>query len=262
VAERNRNCRPDPVRRLSKPAWKLWRYLSRHPLWSAVLAAAIVTVGGAIIAKGGGSGEAGLPAAGFGPSRPVYWCKRPSSCDGADHVVFNSYANAPNYGDERTFVDAKPASIEMAGGFQDVLEVEPEESVLVRFYVNNAAWGARLGRREGMARGTEARASVPLEPGTHHYIFGFITAQNARPRTVWDGVTLESDEPTILRYEFDSARLWTKHFPAEVSVSDALMEEGTPIGSWALDGRFGNAFVDSGLLTFRVRIEAVESSSN
>jgi len=251
----------DALRRRAKPLWKLWRYVSQHPLWSAIIAAAVVAAGGALLAKGGGD-SADLPLAGFGPSRPVYWCKSPTSCDGADHVVFNSYANAPNYGDERAFVDAKPATIETSGGFQDVLDVEPGETIVVRLYVDNAAWGARLGRRDGMAKGTEARAAIPLEPGTHHDLFAFITAQNARPKTVWDGVTLTSDQPTILRYEFDSARWTTNHLPEELPVSDALMEEGTPIGSWALDGHFGNAFTDSGILTFRVRVEAAEPVSS
>ncbi len=129
--------------------------------------------------------------------------------------------------------------------------------MLIRFYVDNAAWAARLGRSDGLAKGTEARAEIPLTAGTQHDIMGFILARNARPRLVWDGVTLRSDEPTAVRFVFGSARWWTAHLPGEVRVSDALMEEGTPIGSWRLDGRFGDSFVDSGLLTFRVRVEAV-----
>lgn len=222
------------------------------------MAAVIIAGGGALYREAKGGGSAGtLPAAGWGPPRPAYWCKLPSSCDGADRVVFNSYVNAPSYGDERAFVDAKPAANKGSGGFHNILSVRPGESVLIRFYVDNAAWAARLGHRRGIARNTEARADVPLTADTRHDVFGYILARNARPRVVWDGVTLQSDEPTILRYEFDSARWWTKHLPAGVPVSDALMEEGTEIGSWGLDGRFGDSFVDSGLLTFRVRIEAV-----
>jgi len=228
-----------------------------HPFWSALLAAIVIAGASAAYreAKGGG-GPVALPAAGWGPPRPGYWCKRPKSCDGADHVVFNSYVNAPNYGDERAFVDAKPAAVKQPGGFQNSLSVRAGESVLVRFYVNNAAWAGRLGSRLGIATGTEARAEVPLTADTRHDVFGYIRARNARPRVVWDGVTLQAEEPTVLRYEFDSARWWTKHLPAGVPLSDALMEEGTEIGSWALDGRFGTSFTDAGLLTFRVRVEA------
>ncbi|HEX6153410.1 MAG TPA: hypothetical protein VFZ19_07815 [Solirubrobacterales bacterium] len=241
-----------------RPAQKLWRYISRHPLWSAILASVVVAAGGTLLAKGGEPPE--LPVAGFGPSRPHYWCKRPSSCDGANHVVFNSYVNAPNYGDERDFVNAKPAADETSGDFYNVLTVEPEETVLIRLYVNNSAWTARLRRGDGIARGTRARVRIPLSAGTRHYILGFIRASNARPSTVWDGVVLESEEQTVVRYEFDSARWWAQRLPGALHVSDALMEEGTPIGSWGLDGRFGHSFGDGGLLTFRVRIESVASA--
>src|SRR5262249_53663417 len=131
--------------------------------------------------------------------------------------------NAPSYGDERAFVDAKPATHLAPGGFRDVLAVQPGETVLVRLYVNNAAWAARLGRRDGIARGTEARAEVPLTADTRHEIFGYVAARNARPRVVWDGVTLESSEETTVRYEFGSARWWTKHLSGSLPVSDALM---------------------------------------
>lgn len=232
-----------------------------HPFWSALLVAAIGAGAGAVSGRlPGGDSAAELPPAGWGPLRPAYWCKRPTSCDGADHVVFNSYANAPNYGDERAFVDAKPNGVKAPGGFQNALTIEPGESVLVRLYVNNAAWKARLGQRAGLATGTEARAEVPLSPDTRHDIFGYVLARNAQPPVVWDGVTMKSDEPTIVRYEFGSARWWTKHLPGGLRLSDALMEEGTPIGSWGLDGRFGDSFVDGGLVTFRVRVEAADFS--
>ncbi|HEY2717267.1 MAG TPA: hypothetical protein VGI73_13690 [Solirubrobacterales bacterium] len=243
-------------------AGNLWRHVSEHPLWSALLAALVIAGAGALLhSLRGGGDSVELPPAGWGPMRSPYWCKRPTACDGADHVVFNSYANAPNYGDERAFVDAKPASHLAPGDFRDVLAVEPGETVLVRLYVDNAAWAARLGRRDGMARGTEARAEVPLAVDRRHEIFGYVTARNARPRVVWDGVTLESDEETTVRYVFGSARWWTRHRRAGLPVSDALMEEGTPIGSWRLDGRFGDSFADSGLLTFRVRVEAAGPDS-
>jgi hypothetical protein len=228
-----------------------------HPFWSALLAAMVIAgVGAALAWIKDGESAVELSAAGWGPPRPAYWCKRATSCDGADHVVFDSYVNTPHYGDERAFVDAKPVTVKEPGYFQNVLSVRPGESVLVRFYVNNTAWTARLGHRRGIAKGTKARAEVPLTASTRHDIVGYIRARNARPRMVWDGVTLQSDEPTIVRYEFGSARWWTKHLPAGLHLSDALMEEGTPIGSWALDGRFGDSFIDSGLLTFRVRIKA------
>lgn len=243
--------------RVANGAGRFWKHVSLHPLWSALLAGLLILVGGAVLAwlTSGNDDARELPIGGWGPPRPVYWCKAPKSCDGADHVVFNSYANAPNYGDERAFVDAKSDRNRSAGGFHDVLEVHAGETVLVRLYINNAAWVGRLGRSNGLAVGTEARVALPLEPSTQHVLTGYVSARNALPRVVWDGVTLQSGEATVLRFVFESARWWTWHLGEPVPVSDAVIEEGASIGSWALDGRFGDSFADSGLLTFLVRVE-------
>jgi hypothetical protein len=235
---------------------RFWSYVEQHSVWSGLIVLLLFAMVSAAFAllRDSGSDSPPLPIAGWGPPRPAYWCKEPRFCDGADHVVFNSYANAPNYGEERAFVDAKPAAYRVADGFQDVLDVDPGETVLIRLYVNNAAWADRLGDRSGVAVGTEARAEIPFEADTQHNVMGFISATNALPRVIWDGVTLRSNQPTTLHFVFDSARWWTRPFTHGLPISDALMEEGTPIGSWALDGRFGDSFRDSGLLTFRVRV--------
>jgi len=192
--------------------------------------------------------------AGWGPPRPVYWCKSPTSCDGADHVVFNSYVNASNYGDERAFVDAKPASITQPGGFADVLKVSDGETVLVRLYVNNAAWDGRVRPGAGTAHGTRAQVVVPITRSHVHFVMGYLSAANARPRVVWDGTTLISNTVTSLRYVFGSGRWLVRPWKEGIAVPDALMEDGTLIGSDGLTGNFGDSFSDSGLLTFKVRV--------
>jgi hypothetical protein len=203
----------------------LWSHLTQHSIWSGLLVLLLFAIGSAAFAvvRGGGSDSPPLPIAGWGPPRPAYWCKEPTSCDGADHVVFNSYANAPNYGDERPFVDAKPATYQPVGGFQDVLDVDPGEAILVRLYVNNAAWAHRLRGRSGVAVGTKARVEIPFDVGTQHNITGFISATNALPSVVWDGVTLRSDEPTTVHFVFNSARWWIRPFTHGIS---------SPMPSW------------------------------
>src|SRR3982751_4507845 len=76
--------------------------------------------------------------AGYSPSnRPTFTCSAPTVCNGPDHVVFNSFTNAPNYGDERAFLDSKDAANAAAGGFADSVSVHDGEEILVRAYVHN-----------------------------------------------------------------------------------------------------------------------------
>jgi hypothetical protein len=235
----------------------LWNHIAHHPVWSGALVALFIAGGGAIgrYVAVGKAHRLEPPAASFGPERPVYWCRQPRSCDGANHVVFNSYANAPNYGDERAFVDAKPAQIKTTGMWSNILSVKAGEEVVVRLYVNNAAWAAKVPGPKGIAVGTVARVSIPLTSSQYHEIYGFVSARNAEPRFVWDGVTLLSHTPTEVRYVFSSAQWYTKLIGHGIPVPDALMEEGTPIGSSSLDGLFGDNFGDSGLLTFRLLVK-------
>lgn len=235
----------------------IWGRVSRHPFWSALIAGVILLVVGMVLQPAAKRlyhfvrpVHHPLVVAGWGPLRPVYWCKAPTSCDGADHVVFNSYINAPNYGDERAFVDAKPASDVGPGGYHDALTVSPGETVLVRIYVDNSAWAARVPPGGGAARGTRARVEVPLNGSRVHYLYAYISAANAQPKIVWDGTTLVSKQNTKLRYVFGSGHWWQSNIP----VPDSLMEDGTLIGTRALNGEFGDNFTDGGFLTFKVRV--------
>jgi hypothetical protein len=230
---------------------KAWAILGQHQVLGGLLLAVILALGTAAYHEATRRRPT-PPKAGWGPARPVYWCKAGRDCDGADHVVFNSYVNTPEYGDERAFVDAKPASDSQPGGFRDVVEVQAGEQVIVRIYVDNDAWEGLVPAGHGTAVNTRARVEIPLTAATRHSVFGLISADNARPRTVWDGTTLVSKEPTALRYVFGSGE-WlrdNRHRP----IPDTLMEDGTLIGSESADGQFGDSFSDSGLLTFRVRV--------
>lgn len=69
-----------------------------------------------------------------GTQRVVYRCNG-TTCQGSDHITFNSIVNAGNGGGERKFVNAKVAGAR--GGFSNELHVRPGQVVLVRAYVNN-----------------------------------------------------------------------------------------------------------------------------
>jgi hypothetical protein len=240
----------------------LWATISRHPLWSGLIIAVVSAILGAALQPAARAAwhlafrpHHPLVLAGYGPARPIYWCKTVHSCDGADHVVFNSYINNAGYGDERDFVQARRGSeLQKLGGYSDVLSITAGEVVLVRLYIDNAAWEGRVAPGAGVAHETRVRVEVPLDPSQVHYIYGYISANNARPRMVWDGITLESKQKTVLHYVFGSGQWWRGLPTGAIAVPDALMEDGTPLGSNALNGEFGDSFGDSGFLTFKVRV--------
>jgi hypothetical protein len=196
---------------------------------------------------------------GMGASASGLLVQDPHDCSGADHVVFNSYVNTPNYGDERAFFDAKPLGSPRSQPAQDVISVVPGERVLMRIYVDNDAWEGRVQAQQGVAVDTRARVEIPLSASRRHLVFAFVSADNARPPEVYDGVTIVSKEPTEVRYVFGSG-MWNTR-DKTWSIPDELMEDGTPIGSRAADGQFGDDFADSGILSFMVIVRSPSGNS-
>jgi len=98
----------------------------------------------------------------WSPDRPTYTIENP-----APHVTFNSITNNPNYGDERTFFDAKNAANKDQGGFVDKLATDGGQELLLRVYVhNNAADNLNTvpdgnGGFKGIAKNTKVRIHLP-----------------------------------------------------------------------------------------------------
>ncbi|MEA2489017.1 MAG: hypothetical protein QOH21_809 [Acidobacteriota bacterium] len=111
-------------------------------------------------------------------------------------MVFNSYINAPNSGDERGFFDAKPATYHHEGGFEDVLDVAPGDRLLVRVYIHNNADSL-------VAKGTELMMFLPRSRKQLQVAAAEIDAENASPRSVSDAITLRSVDAIGL--EFDTS---------------------------------------------------------
>jgi hypothetical protein len=255
-----RYVRPVPERSERRP----WEPILAHPILSSVLGgiilAAIVAGWNAIDPFSSGRSSPARGGPGWGPNRPIYRCRAPRDCQGADHVTFDSYVNAPNYGDERAFLDAKPATTKRSGGFLDHLTVSPGEDVLVRAYVNNAASAYRTSPGANVAHGTKMRVAFSASPAKIQPVVARISADNAVPPVVWDGLSLASKKPVLVRYQFGSARWWTRRLGREIPISDDLISDGTAIGSRALDGVYGSDFADGGLLTFHLLVERAPST--
>ncbi len=144
--------------------------------------------------------------AGFAPAnRPTYTCITPTNCPGADHVVFNSFTNAPNYGDERAFFDAKDASITTPGGYQDQLNVHDGQRIVMRVYVHNNANPNAIGVAAATAHNTRLLAFLPTSKRTSHTAAAQISADNANPGTVSDTVDLSGAQPFTIVFDKTSA---------------------------------------------------------
>lgn len=189
---------------------------------------------------------------------------------GTTHPQFNSFVDTPNYGDERAFFDAKPASHLTSGGFKSELAVDPGDIVYLRVYIHNNAGSAFNGDDldgPAVARNTRARVLAPDESGTRIRLHAYIASANSRPRWISDSVDLISDRRVQLAYLPGSASLNNNAHPQRIPVSDSVFLhgghtdfskprrlQGAPLGFKKLNGLFPGCFGFEAILTMRVRV--------
>lgn len=183
------------------------------------------------------------------PERQTYTIENP-----ADKITFNSITNNPNYGDERNFTLAKPASHTGAGGWSDTyVNVTDDAEYLVRVYVhNNAAANLNL-----VAENTRVRVNIPSNTAKEIQLGAFISANNASPREVYDDVIFRSNSKLFnIAYVAGSARYVNNHNPNPgFAISDDLVKGGASVGYDKMDGRVQGCFQYSGILTFKVKVQ-------
>lgn len=144
----------------------------------------------------------GTAFAGYSPAdRQTYTCITPTNCPGADHVVFNSFTNAPNYGDERAFFDARDASINTEGGWLDSMKVKNGQKVTFRVYIHNNANPAEIGEANATAHNTKVEVYLPVGKKTVSNAAAELSASNANPGSVSDTVDLTSDTPFTIAFD-------------------------------------------------------------
>ncbi|HMH31261.1 MAG TPA: hypothetical protein VK534_02180 [Methylomirabilota bacterium] len=140
--------------------------------------------------------------AGYAPSsRPTYQCITPTNCPGADHVTFNSFTNAPNYGDERAFFDGKDAGITGSGGYQDAITVHDGQKLVLRTYIHNNANPNAIGEAAATAHNTRMQVLLPTSKKTTNTAASQITADNASPGTVSDTVDFSGASPFTVEFD-------------------------------------------------------------
>jgi hypothetical protein len=140
--------------------------------------------------------------AGYAPSsRATFTCASPTSCDGATYVTFNSFTNAPNYGDERAFFDVKDAANTASGGYADSMKVVDGQKLTVRVYIHNDANPAAIGVANATAKNTKLQIQLPTSKKTSATAAADISADNANPGTISDTIDLTGDNPFTLAFD-------------------------------------------------------------
>lgn len=182
----------------------------------------------------------------WGPTRDTYTVAKP-----ADHITFNSITDNPNAGDERNFVVVKDAANTQSGGWQDSVNVEANKEYLVRVYVhNNAADNLNL-----TAVNTRVMAALGTNTGTKVGLTGYVSADNASPKEVYDDVYFNSATPFNMAYVSGSAKIYNNATgQTGRAVSDSIMNgSGALVGYNANDGKLPGCFQYASYVTFKVK---------
>jgi hypothetical protein len=184
--------------------------------------------------------------------RPTFNCGTLTNlCQGPGHVQFNSFTNLPRYGDERQFVKIGP----IGSAVDNQVHLTAGSHYRVQIYVdNNADSNFTRGPQDWNARDTTVTAIIPsaVVQGVA-YIYGFVSASNARPRTIEDSVKLVSADPVRVVYEKGSGA-WTNQIMKQVPLGDVT--RGARVGYRRLDGVIPGEFDAAGYASFVVHVLA------
>lgn len=201
---------------------------------------AVLLVGAAVIIPS-------LAIFAYGPDRPTYTAENP-----ADHITFNSITNAPGFGDERNFTWARPVDAAENTWQTDQINVEDGKEYFVRVRVhNNAAANLNL-----IATNTRVSASVPTTLSTEANIQATVSADNATPQQVWDGVVLKSDKRFSIGYVPGSVKYYNAtNVHNGYDIPDSVFSTGGAlVGYDAMNGNLPGCNEFAGALMFKVRV--------
>lgn len=188
----------------------------------------------------------------WSPDRPTFTVANP-----APYVTFDSITDNPNYGDERTFFDAKDATNTASGGYSDTNTVTDGETVLLRMYVHNDA-ASNLDDPDntgpGVAHNTSVRVYVPTATATALQANAYIDASNANPGEVSDSTGFSANQAFSLSYVPGSAVTYNNAHPTGMPLSDSIVTTGAPIGYNQPDGNFPGCFQYVNIVTIEVKV--------
>lgn len=234
-----------------------------HPFLSVAVAIALAVIGWVFFTPSGSDGGGrvgdlpiteppnpepselgGNPGPHWGPPRKVFHCNRMAECESGNRVSLNSTVGNPVVGDERFFLAAKLER--ETGPVLDLIEVEPGDILVARFFFANDARIPFRPRPELIAKGLRAKIEVPRDPASEIRLYGWLSADNANPAAVFDTLTLRSELPVVLHLVGGTARLVNKPHPDGLALADSLVDDGVQLGYRRLDGRLGGCMCEAG----------------
>lgn len=121
-----------------------------------------------------------------GPPRLLYRCMPNGNCIAPNHVVFDSIANDPRVGNEAYFMGGKVLG--SRGPTQPKVNVQVGDTVLIRAFIQNDAAVNAADSRSLVAHGTRFSLRIPTNSSSELPLIGVISAANAAPQQIHDGV--------------------------------------------------------------------------
>lgn len=196
--------------------------------------------------------------AAWGPDRPTFDYNAPASNRGSlTGPVFNSFTNAPQYGDERNFVTTSRGG---AADWRDAVDTQGNQEVEFRAYIHNNANETTNASGLGVARNTRIRFYVPEGQQAKAFdVAGYVSADNATPKRVYDTarVASQAQQAFSLDYVEGSARLYNNGpFAGGVVLPDEVAgQNGALIGFDALNGNLPGCFQYKAVVIIKVKVK-------
>ncbi len=195
----------------------------------------------------------------WGPERPTFDYANGTNPGSTTGPVFNSFTNAPSYGDERNFATV---SADGKADWKKNIKVTPGQQIQVRAYVHNDANTSTNGANLdgiGVAKNTRVRFNVPNGQASGFDVAAYVSADNATPARVYDTALVQNDSQKFsLKYVPGSAKMYNyATFSNGVALSDDVVgNNGALIGYNKLDGNLPGCFDYRATVIITLKIEA------
>lgn len=180
-------------------------------------------------------------------NRQTYTCTTPTTCEGADHVQFNSFTNNSVIGDERPFFSGSLNGANV----QDRIQVKNGDVITLRAYVHNNADPNKIGKNAAIAKNVKMKVLIPTANQKDHNLVSFISADNANPGTINDTMSLYADNAFTLQYVAGSAKF--DHKADGVTMESEKLND-TIVGAGTSLGDIHGCFQYSGYVTLQVKV--------
>ncbi len=185
----------------------------------------------------------------WGPDRPTFTTQNPAS-----YVTFNSITNNPKHGDERNFVQVKPADAP-SSAYAETVNLQAGKEYTVSIYFHNNAASNLNESGVGIAKDAYVKAAVPAVVNGSERVVGYVGASNAQPKEVWDHATFNSNSAMAIRMVPGSANIYSEGAVNGQQLPDSIITTGAPLGYDALNGKLPGCDKFSGYVTFKVKAD-------